>query len=286
VRHRVLKAAGLVIAIIGAVYLAAIGYLFVAQRSYVFVPGGTLTLPAEEGLAGVEVVSLTMADGTLLTGWYAEPEPGQPTLLYFHGNAGNIADRAPRFEQVVESGFGLLAVSYRGFPGSDGSPSEAALFADGLEIFDWLASRTDDIVVHGESLGTAVATYVVAERPARALVLEAPFTSALDIAAETYPWVPVSWLMRDPFLTREAIKRVDEPVLIAHGTADTIVPVEQGRRLFEIAGEPKALFIVEGAGHGDLWKNGLWPRVLAFLAEQGVVAQPAPVVRRIPSLAG
>lgn len=285
-RHRLFRSLGVLIAIAVAAYLAAVGYLFVAQRSYVFVPGGTLTLPARQNLAGVEVVTLTMADGTELTGWYAEPATGEPTLLYFHGNAGNIADRAPRFEQVLASGFGLLAMSYRGYPGSGGSPSEAALFSDALEIFDWLSGRTDDIVVHGESLGSAVAAYVAAQRPARALVLEAPFTAALDMAADTYPWVPVSWLMRDPFLTRETIKRVEEPVLIAHGTADTVVPADHGRRLFELAREPKALFIVEGAGHSDLWRNGFWPRLLAFLAEQGVVAQPVPVVRRMPSLAG
>ena len=276
----------MLIVIVVAAYLAAVGYLFVAQRSYVFAPGGTLSLPAEHNLPAVEVVALGMSDGTELTGWYAESEPGKPTLLYFHGNAGNIADRAPRFEQVLASGFGLLAVSYRGFPGSGGSPSETALFSDGLAIFDWLSGRTDDIVVHGESLGTAVATYVAAERPVRALVLEAPFTAAVDMAAETYPWVPVSWLMRDPFLTRENISRVDEPVLIVHGTADSIVPMEQGRRLFEFAHEPKALVIVEGAGHSDLWKSGLWQRVLAFLAEQHVAAQAVPVVRRMPSLAG
>lgn len=285
-RRGALRTIGLLTAVVAAVYLAAVAYLFLAQRSYVFVPGGTLTSPAENDLAGVEVITLKMADGTGLTGWYAQSEPGKPTLLYFHGNAGNIAERAPRFEQVIASGYGLLAMSYRGFPGSGGSPSEETLFSDALEIFDWLASRTDDIVIHGESLGTSVATHVAAERRARALVLEAPFTAAVDVAAETYPWVPVSWLMRDPLLTRENIKRVDEPVLIVHGTADTVVPVAQGRRLYELANEPKALLIVEGAGHSDLWKNGLWPRVLAFLAEQGLVAQPVPAVRRIPSLAG
>ena len=285
-RSTALKAVGRVVAVAVAVYLAAVGYLYLAQRSYVFVPGGALTSPGEEGLAGVEVIVLTMADGTELTGWYADPAPGVPTLLYFHGNAGNLSERSPRFTQIVGSGYGLLAVSYRGFPGSGGSPSETALFSDALEIFDWLAERNGNIVVHGESLGTAIAAYVAAERPAQALILEAPFTAAVDMAARSYPWIPVSWLMRDPFLTRETIARVDEPVLIAHGTADSVVPVEQGERLFELADEPKALFIVEGAGHSDLWKSGLWMRVLAFLREQRVVAQPVPVVRRMPSAAG
>jgi fermentation-respiration switch protein FrsA (DUF1100 family) len=193
-------------------------------------------------------------------------------VLYFHGNAGSLSDRADRFAHIVDSGFGFVAMAYRGYPGSGGSPGEAALYADALEIFDRLASETDAVVLYGESLGTAVATYVAAERPAAALILESPFTAALDIAAATYPWVPVSLLMLDPFLSREHIRRVDEPLLILHGTTDRVVPVAHGRALFAVAGEPKELVIVEGAGHGDLWERGLWSAVLGFLARRNVVA--------------
>lgn len=254
--------------VIGAgIYLAALGYLYAFQRSYVFHPGGTLAAPAEHGLAAVQALETTASDGTRLTSWFAPPQSGRPVLLYFSGNAGNISDRADRFRQVVGSGFGLLAPSYRGYPGSGGAPSEAALVADALEAFDWLAGRGYEIVIHGESLGTGVAANVAAERDARALVLEAPYTATLDIAAAAYPWVPVSLLMHDQFLSREHIKRVTEPVLIVHGTADSVIPVEYGRRLFEEAGEPKELAIFEGAGHSDLWERGLWPRLLQFLDE-------------------
>jgi fermentation-respiration switch protein FrsA (DUF1100 family) len=270
-RHRLLRAALSIVAVGLAVYLAAVGYLYLFQRDYVFAPGGTLATPAEKGLASVEVVTITAADGTELTGWYDEAAPGLPTVLYFHGNAGNVSGRAPRLQQIAESRFGFLAMSYRGYPGSEGSPGEAGFFSDALEAFDWLAARTPDIVIHGESLGSAVATYVAAERPARALVLEAPFTAALDIAAATYPWVPTSLLMRDPFLSRDNILRVEEPVLILHGTEDRVIPVAHGRKLFDLAGEPKQLAIVEGATHSDLWDRGLWQAVLEFLREQDVV---------------
>ena len=174
-------------------------------------------------------------DGTELTGWYARASPGRPTLLYFHGNAGNISGRAERFKQVARfrlrpprGELSRLSGKWRR------ARARRRFFSDGLEIFDWLAAKTPDIVVYGESLGTAVATYVAAERPAQALVLEAPFTAALDIAAATYPWVPTSLLMRDPFLSRENILRVDEPLLIVHGTDDRVVPVEMGRKLFAL----------------------------------------------------
>jgi uncharacterized protein len=286
VRLRALRIAGLLLALAVAAYIVACGYLFVFQRDYVFEPGGTLVSPEERGLQGVEVVTLRARDGTTLTGWFAEAAPGQPTILYFHGNAGNLAGRSARFAEILDSGFGLLAVSYRGYAGSEGSPSEAALFSDGLEIFDWLSAHTRQIVIHGESLGTAVATHVAAERNALALVLEAPFTAALDIAAATYPWVPVGLLMRDPFLSREAIKRVEEPVLILHGTADAVVPVEHGKKLFAAAREPKQLAILDGAGHSDLWDRGLWRIVLQFLEVNGVAGRAQAWVRRIPSFAG
>lgn len=271
-RRPLYRAVMVVAAVALVIYLAACGYLYVFQRSYVFVPGGVLATPAQEGLDRANVVTITAADGTALTGWYAEPSPGRPTLLYFHGNAGNLSDRAKRFRQVLDSGFGLLAMSYRGYPGSGGSPSEAVLFSDALEIFDWLAKKAPDIVVYGESLGTAVAVHVAAKRPGRALVLEAPFTAALDIAHATYPWVPVSLLMRDPFLSRVAIRSVDEPLLVIHGTADTVVPVEMGRALFALAQEPKKLAIIEGGLHSDLWDHGLWPIVLGFLRTEGVTS--------------
>ena len=263
--NRVLKAAAGVAALLVAGYLAAIGYLFIFQRDYVFKPGGTLQTPTDRGLDGVEQITIAAGDGIELAGWYRPAATGLPTVLYFHGNAGSISRRADRFRQIVESGFGLLAMSYRGYPGSGGSPSEAAFFSDGLEIHDWLAERTENIVAYGESLGTSVATYVASEREVRALVLEAPFTAALDMAAETYPWVPVSILMRDPFLSREYVTRVDEPVLILLGSADTVVPVEHGRKLFEAAREPKSLEIIEEGGHSDLWDRDLWEKVLEFL---------------------
>src|SRR5688572_3311979 len=106
-----LGAFGLVLALVVAVYVTAVGYLFIVQRDYVFKPGGTLAVPAEFDLERIEIVTIRTADETSLTGWYAAPRPGLPTLLYFHGNAGNLSERAERFEQVLASRFGLLAVS-------------------------------------------------------------------------------------------------------------------------------------------------------------------------------
>lgn len=250
--------------IIAIGYGTAAGYMYLTQRSFIFVPTGQLSAPEEKGLEEVAVETPDMADGTQVTVWRAEPAAtGNPTVLYFHGNAGNISSRWKRFRQILDSGFGLYAPSYRGYAGSEGAPSEAALISDGLEHFDRIAASGTPIIVHGESLGTGVAVAVAARRPAAdLLVLEAPYTGLADMASEQYPWLPVDLLMKDPMPSSERIDNVEAPVLIIHGTADSIIPVEHGKRLFERAGDPKQLKIVEDAGHGDLWSNGLWPAVL------------------------
>lgn len=269
---RGLRRAGLTIVLAAvAAYLLGVGYLFFFQRSFVFQPEGTLSAgPAQD--AGLEVVKIPAADGTILTGWFRPAETGRLTLLYFHGNAGNLGGRAERFEQVVASGYGLLAMSYRGYGGTAGDPSEAAFFADALAAFDWLGERAEAVAIYGESLGTGVATHVAANRKAMALVLEAPFTAIVDIAAATYPFVPVGWLMRDQFRSRDVIGSVGMPVLIIQGTRDATVPPEQGQRLYRLAREPKELVVIEGGGHGDLWDRGLWGKVTDFLARRAGAA--------------
>lgn len=244
-------------------YAMAAGYMYINQRSFVFVPSGELETPAEKGLETVSAEIVEMADGTRITVWTAEPSgPGVPTVLYFHGNSSNLSGRWQRFKQIVDSGYGLYAPTHRGYAGAEGSPSEAALVSDALEHFDRAAANGAPVIVHGESLGTGLAAAVGAERPEAGLVvLEAPYTALVDMAHESYPWLPVNVLMKDPMKTRERIGNVTSPVLILHGTEDAVIPVEHGKKLYEYAAEPKELLIIEGAGHSDLWKRGLWDAV-------------------------
>ena len=178
-----------------------------------------------------------------------------------------LSGRAERFRRIVAAGYGLLAPSYRGYPGSGGTPSEAALISDGVAVFDWLNSRADRIVVFGESLGSGVAVAVAVERDGLALILEAPFSAAVDLAKDRYAWLPVDLLMKDPFRSRDRIGGLREPLLIVHGSADRTVPLEQGKDLFAYAPEPKRLVEIAGAGHGNLWDRGLWPAVEGFLRD-------------------
>ncbi len=258
---RLRKGAFVLIAVIAALYVLAVVYMYVNQRDLLFKPSGALPEPSSVGLADVEVLSLPMPDGTDLAVWSAPAvAAGAPTVLFFHGQSGNLGDRADRLREILNSGFGLLAPSYRGFPGSDGTPSEAAFVADGLALYDQLSAQGQPVVLHGQSLGTGVAAAVAAQRPdAELLVLEAPFTATVDVAAERYPWLPVSLLMQDKFATRDIIGQIEVPTLIFHGTEDIVVPPHHGTALAE--GSEAELFIIEGGTHNDLWSHGLWQTV-------------------------
>ncbi|MEX3011864.1 alpha/beta hydrolase [Hoeflea sp. TYP-13] len=255
------------------VYVAAAGLMYAFQRDLLFRPSGMLTSPQQNGLEDVDAGSVEMRDGTPVAVWRKAPSsPEKPTVLYFHGNAGNLTSRAERYRQIIDSGMGLYAPTYRGFAGSGGTPSESALVADALEHFDRASRDATQIVLYGESLGSGVAVAVAAQRDAKALLLEAPFTAAMDVASSAYPWLPVSLLMKDPFLSREKIGSVDEPLLVLHGTEDGTIPFTQGQALYDMANEPKTMVMFEGAGHNNLWAHGLWPAAMEFLNHIGTNA--------------
>ncbi len=253
---------------VGVLYAAAVAYMYVNQREILFKPGDELADPKEIGLADVATQSVTMADGTQIMTWSAPPAtPGAPTVLFLHGQGGSLSDRSDRMREILNSGYGLLAPSYRGYPGSDGSPTETALISDALALYDKLRADGSAVVLHGQSLGTGVASAVAAQRPdATLLVLEAPFTATVDVAAERYPWLPVHALMQDQFAIRDIISGIDVPMMIFHGTDDQTVPVAHSHALNALAPANADLIVVPGAGHNDLWAHGLWQDVQRRLA--------------------
>lgn len=269
VTDRVKGALILLALVVAAAYAAVVGYMYVNQQSLLFKPDGDLPEPKVVGLADVDVLTLPMSDGITLTAWSAPPATeGAPTVLFFHGQSGNLGDRADRMREILNSGYGLLAPSYRGFPGSEGEPSELALISDGVQMFDRLTSEGATVVLHGQSLGTGIAAAVAEQRPeAQLLVLEAPFTATVDVAAERYPWLPVSALMKDQFATRDLIEHVTVPTLIFHGTDDTVIPLHHGQALAEMSGDTAQLYVIPGGTHNDLWSYGLWDQVQQALPE-------------------
>lgn len=252
---------------------AAVMAVFLAgclQRALLYYPSDRLPTPAEIGATDYDVVQLTTADGLVLTAWHAAAMEDRPTIVYLQGNAGNIAGRVPKLRPFRAAGYGVLLVGYRGYGGNPGTPSEAGLLADGEAGLAYLADAgvpPDRVVLFGESLGTAIAVRLAADRQVAALVLEAPFTSIIDAGRYHYPFLPVETLAEDRFDTIRHITGVSAPVLIVHGERDRIVPVTQGRRLLAAAPGPKRGVFLRGAGHNNLAAFGAADVQLAFLAE-------------------
>lgn len=233
----------------------------------IYHPDGVPT-PAGAAAAGMEVVSYETADGLLLVGWYRAASAGRPTLVYYHGNAGHLGDRAFLVQPYLEAGNGVLLAGYRGYGGNPGRPSEEGLYADGRAALAWLANAgvpETRTVLFGESLGTGVAVQMAVEHQVSGLVLQSPFTSVVDVGQEAVPWLPVSMLMTDRFDSLSKISEIAAPLLLIHGEADRVIPAHFGRRLFDAAPEPKTANFVPGAGHNDLYRFGISDVVIAFL---------------------
>jgi hypothetical protein len=243
--------------------------MYLLQRKLQYFPGAQARTPESVGLTGVEPVKITTPDGETLLAWHAPAPAGQPTLLYLHGNGGGISDRPLKYAAFKQAGFGVLALSYRGYEGSTGSPSEQGLVSDATAAYDWLAGRgADRILLLGESLGSGVAVQLAAKRKVKALVLEAPFASAVDIGAKAYWFLPVRLLMKDQYRSIDYIAHVKAPLLVLHGKRDGIVPFEQGRRLFEAANQPKQFVSLDKMGHELIGEASLWQREIEFFRQQ------------------
>jgi uncharacterized protein len=242
---------GTLSALAAAYVLAAVG-LAAFQRRLQYFPDRRLMPLAQTGMSGGEELRLVTADGETLVAWHFPPRPWRPLILYFHGNGGALIDRVPRFRLFTDRGYGLLAVSYRGYGGSTGSPTQLGLMRDGEAAYREARTRgydSDRIVLVGASLGTGVAIALAATHSAAAIVLEAPYLSALDVASTHYPIFPVNWLMLDRFRSDLAIRDVHIPALMVHGEEDDVIPISSAKRLFELANEPKTFVSVAGGNH-------------------------------------
>jgi fermentation-respiration switch protein FrsA (DUF1100 family) len=244
--------------------------MYVFQRSLMYFPERLRTAPAEAGLSSAEEVVLDTADGEKVIAWHVPPRGDRPVVLYFHGNGGALRYRVGRFQALTADGAGLVALSYRGYGGSTGSPSEAGLIADGEAAYAFAAARypAERIVLWGESLGSGVAVALAAGHTVGCMVLEAPFSSAADVGARAYWFLPVRLLMKDQFHSDQRIGRVTVPVLILHGARDPVVPIGLGEQLFALANEPKRFVRFADGGHEDLDAHGAQQAFRAFLRER------------------
>lgn len=274
---------------IALIYGLVVGTLHVFQRRILFVPGTTPPDRAEAGVPDMREVDLRTVDGLRIRSWYRPATPGLPTLIYFQGNAGTMAGRGFKARPLMDHGYGLLMVGYRGYGGNPGHPSEAGLIEDGRAALAFLAGDgvgIADTVLYGESLGSGVAVALAAEAPEGgapgAIILEAPFTSIVELAAARYWFAPVRLLLKDRFETLSIISRVHAPTLILHGERDGLIDVDHARRLHEAANEPKRLRLFNDGRHSNLYDHGALEAVVEFLDAMWDRSQAAPRVTPSP----
>lgn len=249
-------------------YGAVVATVFLFQRNLQYFPSRVAQDAGRATGDLMHTVRYRSSDGLDLSAWYRPSRDGLPTLVVFHGNGGQHGDRATSMHPYMQRGYGVLLASYRGYGENPGSPTEEGLYADARAALDWLEAEgipTGAVVLYGESLGSGVAVQMAAERAVAGLVLEAPFTSAVDVGQAVYRWLPVRLLMKDRFDNLSKIDEVSAPLLLMHGEADRVVATHLGRRLFEAANDPKTGRFIPGAGHSDLERYGIAETILEFL---------------------
>ncbi len=280
-RSRALRVAATLVALLVVGYLGIIGYLVSQETSIVFEayrPMGNL-----RPTAPFEVVELSRPDGTQQPVWLIRNDKdsrSKPWVIFLHGNAEPVSARLNilHCERLRQLGFNVAAPEYRGFGGTAGVPSESGVEADARAAYDYmrgpLGIPADHIVIFGWSLGSAVGVDLASHVAVRALVLEGAPSSLVDIGQLRYPYVPIRLLMRNPFESIKKIANVRAPVLFLHSPEDSIVPIEEGRRLYAAANDPKQFVEVRG-GHVYASERdpSFFAAVASFLRTQGVIAR-------------
>lgn len=246
------------------------GFLYIKQRDLMYYPMGNKR-PNIANAGDMKVITVTTADGLDLEAWYRPPDNADmPTVLFFHGNGGNIEFRPAKMRNFTEEGYGVLLAEYRGYGGNPGAPTETGLYNDAEAYLEWLVEKrgaaNENIILYGESLGSGVAVEMAVAHEVKAVILDVPMSSAIDIARFHYPFLPImGFMMRDKYDSISKIAKVDAPLLIGVGGRDEIIPPKFGRKLFDAAKEPKTFKLYPQANHADIHAHGFAEDMMVFV---------------------
>jgi fermentation-respiration switch protein FrsA (DUF1100 family) len=257
-------------------------YLYLNQTNLIHLPDipsrRVDDTPHQVGLT-FEPVALTTEDNIKLHGWFVPHDQPRATLLFFHGNAGNISHRLESLALFNALGLAVLIFDYRGYGNSEGSPSEKGIYLDAQAAWGYLTEtrgiEAEKILLFGRSFGGAVAAYIAVNNRVLGLVLESTFTSVPDMAAELYPWLPVRWLAKYDYNTLERMIDIDSPVMVIHSRNDEIIPFRHGQFLFEQANEPRRFVELRGDHNSGFMQEldryrGHWDDFIRFVNKEQI----------------
>ncbi len=242
--------------------------LYIFQRRIIFNTSGKPNSPDLYDLDFTKEIYIKTKDKISLLAWFYEGEKGKPLLVYFHGNSFDIGERAYRIKRYNDAGFSTLIVSWRGFSGNKGIPTEKNLYIDGKATINWILKntkfKTQDIINYGESLGSGVAVELNLKYNFLCTVLEAPFSSIADVAKKRYKIYPTDLLVKDKFNNLSKIDQIKSPLLIISGVKDEVVPHYQSKLLFTKAKKPKKSVFIDEAMHNNLYDFGIEKQIINY----------------------
>ena len=248
-------------------YFLILTIIYFSQRSLMYHPSTNNFL--DENKLNHKIEKIRISSDNELKAWYFKKNENFKTLLFFHGNAGSLENRIYKLNYLSKLKLNYIIVAYRGFSGNKGNPTEEGLYKDARAAKYWLNLNNisdQNIIIYGESLGTAVAIDLAKDHKFAGIILESPFTSMLELSRKYYPWAPSKLLLKDKYETDKKIKKIFSPILILHGKKDKIVPFEMGEELFKKANNPKYNYFIENDGHMIEFNEDLINSISGFIS--------------------
>ena len=250
------------------IYLIIVAYMYLNQRKLLYLPSENNYLDDQIDFNFREVF-IDVEKNLKLKAWLIENDfKNKKTLVFFHGNAGNLSNRTYKLNQLSKLDLNIIILAWRSFSGNEGEPSEQNLYNDAKKTIDWLNSRgvkNKNIILYGESLGTGIAVELGQTNQFGGIILESPFTSMINAAKNIYPWLPVKYLLKDKYDSEKKIKNLQIPILIMHGKKDNIVPFKMGKKLYDLANNPKFFYFTENDDHMMTFDEQLVGTIKNFL---------------------
>ena len=238
--------------IIFIIYILILAILFFLQRSLLYHPSENNYFD-DNLIVSIDKVKIKTKDNIELLGWYHKKNSkNYKTILFLHGNTGSLENRIHKINHFENMNINFLIIAWRGFSGNKGNPTEKGLYEDAESAINWMKNEgieINDIIVYGESLGTGVATEIAQNINFAGVILESPFTSMIDAAKNKYPFFPIRFLLKDKYESDKKIKNIKSPLLIMHGEVDKIVPFWMGKKMYDIANEPKYSYFTKHDNH-------------------------------------